>query len=122
MKKKVILGSSERYVCELLWQRSPQTMTELLRSLEQNPGWSKSTVNTMLARMTEKGLITYEQGEKAKLYKPCIKKRDADLAETESLIDRVYDGSVSMMMSTLMRQKKLKDEDVAELRRLLDEM
>ena len=122
MKKKVILGSSERYVCELLWERSPQTMTELLRSLEKNPGWSKSTVNTMLARMTEKGLISYEQGERAKMYKPCIRKKDADLAETESLIDRVYDGSVSMMMSTLMRQKKLNEDEVSELRRILDEM
>ncbi len=97
-------------------------MTELLRSLEKNPGWSKSTVNTMLARMTEKGLISYEQGERAKMYKPCIRKKDADLAETESLIDRVYDGSVSMMMSTLMRQKKLNEDEVSELRRILDEM
>lgn len=121
-KKSVILSSSERIVMELLWEKSPQTVTELFHLLKEDPGWSKSTVNTMLARMSEKGLISVAQGEKAKLYKPEIGKRSADLAETESFLDRVYQGSVSMMMSTLMRQNKIDEKEMEELKSMLDKM
>lgn len=120
--KKIILGSSERTVLELLWRKSPQTMTELFHELNESPGWSKSTVNTMLSRMTDKGLITFEQGPKAKLYSPCIERDAANLAETESLIDRVYQGSVGLMMNTLVRQRKMEPEEIEDLKRMLDQM
>ena len=121
-KNTIILSASERTVMELLWSENPQTVTELYHKLREDPGWSKSTVNTMLSRMTEKGLIEFEQGERAKLYRPGIDRKSADLAETESLIDRIYQGSVSMMMSTLMRQKKLNREEIEELRSMLDKL
>ena len=122
MKKKDILSDSERIVMELLWERSPQTMTELFHTLREEPGWSKSTVNTMLMRMMDKQLIRYTQGEKAKLYRPVIKKKDADIAETDSLIDRIYEGSVSLMMSTLIRQKKMDEKEIEELKKILDDL
>lgn len=121
-KKSVILSSSERIVMELLWEKSPQTVTELFHLLKEDPGWSKSTVNTMLARMSEKGLIRVAQGEKAKLYKPEVGKNSADLAETENFLERVYQGSVSMMMSTLMRQNKIDEKEMEELKSMLDKM
>ncbi|MBR1742853.1 MAG: BlaI/MecI/CopY family transcriptional regulator [Lachnospiraceae bacterium] len=121
-EKSVILNSSERAVMELLWEKNPQTVTELFHVLKENPGWSKSTVNTMLSRMSEKGLIRMTQGEKAKLYAPEIEKKSADFAETESLIERVYKGSVSMMMSTLVRERKLDAAEIEELKSMLDEL
>ena len=121
-KETVILSASERTVMELLWDKNPQTVTELFHTLRENPGWSKSTVNTMLSRMTEKGLISYEQGERAKLYVPEVDRKSADMAETESLLERIYQGSVSMMMSALMRQKKLDSAEIEELKSMLDKM
>jgi predicted transcriptional regulator len=120
--KKIILGSSERIVMELLWERSPQTMMELYHKLSEDPGWSKSTVNTMLTRMREKNLVRYEQGVKAKFYEPNIEKKDADIAETENLIDRIYDGSVSMMMSALVKQKRIDKEELSELKQIIESM
>lgn len=46
---------------EKLWEESPRTIMQLYYSLKEEPGWSKSTVNTLLGRMTEKGIIYYEE-------------------------------------------------------------
>ena len=120
--KNVILGQSEWIIMEKLWENSPRTIMQLFHSLEVEPGWSKSTVNTLLGRMVDKGIIYYEDGGKAKQYYPMVKREEAALAETESLLERVYKGSVSMMMSTLVKKKKISKEEIDELYGILKEL
>lgn len=117
--KDIILQPSERYIMEKLWEESPRTIMQLYHSLKEEPGWSKSTVNTLLGRMTEKGIIYYEEGGKARQYYPAVQREDAAVAETESLLRRVYKGSVGMMMNTMIRQNALSEEDREELYQIL---
>ena len=114
-KESIILQQSEWYIMEKLWEVCPRTLVQLYHALKEEPGWSKSTVNTLLGRMVDKGIIYYEEGIKAKHYYPAIQREDAALAETESLLQRVYQGSVSMMMNTLVKQNALSDEEIEEL-------
>lgn len=118
-KESIILQQSEWYIMEKLWEEHPRTIVQLYHSLEEDPGWSKSTVNTLLGRMGDKGIIYYEEGSKARQYYPAIRREDAALAETESLLKRVYRGSVSMMMSTLVKKNALSDEEIDELYEIL---
>ena len=118
-KESIILQQSEWYIMEKLWEAHPRTIVQLYHSLEEDPGWSKSTVNTLLGRMVDKGIIYYEEGSKARQYYPAIRREDAALAETESLLKRVYRGSVSMMMSTLVKKNALSDEEIDELYEIL---
>lgn len=113
--KSIILQQSEWIIMEKLWKESPRTIMQLYHALKENPGWSKSTVNTLLGRMVDKGILYYQEGEKAKQYFPNVNREDAALAETESLLDRVYRGSVSMMMSTLVKKKNFSKEEIEEL-------
>lgn len=113
--KSIILQQSEWIIMEKLWEESPRTIMQLYHALKENPGWSKSTVNTLLGRMVDKGILYYQEGEKAKKYFPNVNREDAALAETESLLDRVYRGSVSMMMSTLVKKKNFSKEEIEEL-------
>lgn len=118
-KESIILQQSEWYIMEKLWEDSPRTIVQLYHALEVEPGWSKSTVNTLLGRMVDKGIIYYEDGGKARQYYPRVRREDAALAETESLLKRVYQGSVSMMMSTLVKKNALSDEEIDELYEIL---
>lgn len=118
-ERELILQQSERYIMKKLWEESPRTIMQLYYSLKENPGWSKSTVNTLLGRMVEKGIIYYEEGGKARQYYPAIRREDADIAETESLIKRVYKGSVGMMMNTMIRKNALSEADREELYEIL---
>lgn len=120
-EEKIILQPSERALMEELWRENPQTITQLYHALEEKCGWTKSTVSTMLKRMTEKGLLRYEQGTKAKNYFPTVEQSTVNYAETQSFLSRVYQGSVSMMMSTLLKQRKLSAEELQELYDMLQE-
>lgn len=115
-----ILGQSEWIIMEKLWEQQPRTIMQLFHSLEVDPGWSKSTVNTLLGRMVDKGIIDYEDSGKARQYYPKIRREEAALAETEHLLSRVYKGSVGMMMSTLVRKRDLTKEEIQELYDILD--
>lgn len=121
MKKRITLQPSEWIIMEKLWEDSPKTIMQLYHALKEKPGWSKSTVNTLLGRMVKKQILYYEEGEKAKQYFPNVSREDCAAAETESLLDRVYKGSVSMMLNTLIRNKNLSDNDIKELYEILEE-
>lgn len=118
-KDSIILQQSERYIMEKLWEESPRTIVQLYHALKEEPGWSKSTVNTLLGRMVDKGIIFYEEGLKSRQYFPAVRREDAAMAETENLLERVYQGSVSMMMSTLVKKQALSDEEIEELYEIL---
>ena len=122
MKNNIILQQSEWHIMQLLWEESPRTITNIFHILSKEIGWSKSTVNTMLSRMVEKKIIHYKEGVKAKQYYPNVLREDVAFAETKSLLERVYQGSVGMMMSTMVGKKALTKEEIEELYTILDQM
>lgn len=118
-KENIILQQSDRYIMEKLWEENPRTITELYHDLKRDLGWSKSTVNTLLSRMVEKGIVYYEEGGKARQYYPAIKREDAAVAETENLLKRVYKGSVGLMMNTMIKENAFSQEEIDELYEIL---
>lgn len=115
------LGKSEWYIMEKLWAIAPRTYVQLCHELKDDPGWSRSTVQTMLERMTEKGIVRFEVVGRARQYYPNVARDDVAVAETRSLLDRAFEGSASMMMSTLVRKKQLTKEEINELYAILQE-
>lgn len=82
MKEKQLLTNTEWEVCECLWEDSPLTMTQIAARLTERTGWTKSTGETLVRRMADKGLLRWEQGTKAKLYFPTVAREDAVVQET----------------------------------------
>ena len=118
----VNLTNSEWYVLDCLWEKSPMTVMELVAALGTRLGWAKSTTITTLRRMEEKGLVRVEQGERGKRYAPAVEREQAVTAETRSFLDRVYQGSVGLMMSAMAKRQELSAVEVAELRAILDQI
>ena len=114
------LTASEWSVLDSLWRESPQTVMQLVANLGKTAGWAKSTTITTLRRMEEKGLVRVEQGARGKLYAPAVERERAAIAETRSFLDRVYQGSVGLMMSAMVKRQELSSDEVAELRAILD--
>ena len=114
------LTASEWSVLDSLWRESPQTVMQLVANLGKTVGWAKSTTITTLRRMEEKGLVRVEQGARGKLYAPAVERERAAIAETRSFLDRVYQGSVGLMMSAMVKRQELSSDEVAELRAILD--
>ena len=121
MNRSITLSAGEWRIMERLWERSPRTLTELVRELGPETGWSKSTIVTMVGRLEAKGALTYTEGGRARQYAPAVPREQAALEETESLLRRVYRGSVGMMMSAMARRQELSGDEIAELRAILDQ-
>lgn len=112
--EKASLSPSEWRVMEVLWTR-PRTLMELVRELAQSAGWAKSTVTTMVRRMEEKGLVAYDQEGRTKVFRPTVAREDVVAAETESLLDRAYHGSVGLLVNALAERESLSKADIEEL-------
>ncbi|MDE7219644.1 MAG: BlaI/MecI/CopY family transcriptional regulator [Oscillospiraceae bacterium] len=113
------LTGSEWNVLDSLWQESPQTVMQLVANLGKTVGWAKSTTITTLRRMEEKGLVHCEIAGKGKSYTPAVEQEQAEISETRSFLDRVYRGSVGLMMSAMAQRQELSREEIAELREIL---
>ena len=114
------LTSSEWNILNCLWERNPQTVMQLAGELEKTVGWARSTTITVLHRMEAKGLVRCEQAGRGKAYVPLVERDQAAIAETRSFLDRVYQGSVGLMMSAMAKRQELSRDEVAELRSILE--
>ena len=115
------LSRNEWLVMEALWER-PSTLMELVRQLGQEPpGWAKSTTITTLRRMEDKGLVTVEIHGRTKYYTPALERDKAVRRETRSFLDRVYQGSVGLMVSAMASEKALSQEEIDALYAILKE-
>lgn len=119
--EQIHLTGSEWNVLSCLWEDSPQTVMQLVARLSDQVGWAKSTTITTLRRMEEKGLVHCKIVGRARSYSPAVEREQAVVAETHSFLDRVYRGSVGLMMSAMVQRQELTEEDLRQLRAILDQ-
>lgn len=115
------LSEAEWHVLESLWADSPKVGSQIVADMEVRKGWSRSTTLTMLRRMTEKGLLACDDSGKMKTYTSLVPREDAVKKETESFLDRVYQGSVSMLLNSFVKKQRLSAGEIKELREILDQ-
>lgn len=120
-EKMIGLSNSEWHIMESLWEKSPKTVTQLIKAMELEMGWAKSTTKTVLKRMEQKGYVAYEEGVKAREYYPLFKREEVVESETSSFINRIYNGSLGLMVNTLVRKQDIPDEEMDELYRIIKE-
>ena len=117
MERQIFAG--EWKIMEQLWDESPQTLMQLVHTLSREVGWSKSTVATMVKRMEAKGLLRFEEGDKARRIFPTLSREEAAAAETNSLIEKVFKGNPGMLMVSLLEQNDFSKEEIDEMYAIL---
>jgi len=119
-EQEIRLNSSEWTMMECLWEKSPQTLTELTRAMEAERGWAKSTTKTVLKRMEQKKYLYYREGGKAREYYPALRREEVVEVETNQFLNRIYHGSLGLLVNTLVKKQGLSEADLEELRKILD--
>jgi BlaI family penicillinase repressor len=114
------LTGAEWTVMECLWEHSPRTGREVVECLNEKMGWSRSTCLTLLRRLEAKGAVAGEEGE-PKTFRPLIARDEESLQQTQSLLERAYNGSLGLMLSTMVNHKQLSKADIDELYAILKE-
>ena len=120
--KRIDITDSEWNVLSCLWEESPQTARTLAQVLAKTVGWSRSTTLTVLRRMTEKGLLLCEEGaDGVHVYRTELLQEAVTLREADRFLDRVFGGSISMMLSAMTAGKRLTGEEIDALYEVLRE-
>lgn len=119
-ENRISLTQAEWSVMECLWEAGPLTGREVIQRMEKSCGWSRSTTLTLLSRLENKGALRSVPAEKGpKVFSPVLRREEAALGETKDFLDRVYQGSLSLMVSALTKKQALSREELDELYELL---
>jgi BlaI family penicillinase repressor len=123
MSQRSPVSDAELEVLKVLWTAAPATVRDVVAALAQRRRrLAYNTVLTLLSRLREKGYVTADRRETAHLFRPLVT-RDQLLGSTLSaLADRLCDGTASPLVQALVRDQRLTADDIADLRRLLDEL
>ena len=111
---------SERKVMEVIWEEGDMTAKEISLILNEKIGWNKNTTYTVIKKCIQKGLI--ERLEPGFLCRARITKEQAIENDTDEFVNRVFGGSVPLLFSALLQQKKMSKEEIKKLKQMIDEM
>lgn len=120
--RNIDLTQAEWAVMECLWERSPQSGREVTEHMERSCGWNRSTTNTLLYRLEGKGAVAAEPQGRSKFYRAVLRREDAALHETQDFLDRVFHGSLSMMVSAMTQKQALSQAEIDELYAMLEKL
>lgn len=112
------LFDSELKVMNVLWRDGDVPAKHIADILNRELGWNKNTTYTLIKRCMKKGAI--ERTEQNFMCNALIPKERVQEAETDELIDKVYDGSADKLFAALLGRKKLSAGQIENLRRIVE--
>ena len=116
------ISDAESVVMQALWRREPLSAEEIIAEVAGPQGWSEATVKTLINRLLKKGCVGATPEGRRYLYRPLVA-RDAYVeAQSQGLLDRLFEGRLAPLVSHFSQGGKLTAEDVAELKRLIGEL
>jgi len=118
-RKRVVLGERELEVMKALWKLERGTVYEVQKTIRGRRAYS--TIQTMLNALERKGLVGHDVEERTFIYYPEVSRARSLQDHLRDLVDRVFDGSVEAVLTSLGKVEGLSDEQLAELRRLIKE-
>ena len=116
------ISDAESEVMQVLWRKAPRSAEEVIEALAATRDWQDATVKTLLNRLLNKGAIRAEKDGRRYLYAPLLSREDWIAGESESLLQRLFDGRVAPLVAHFSQHRKLSKKDIAELRRLVEEL
>ncbi len=111
---------SELKILEILWESGEASAKDVAAQAGEQVGWSKTTTYTVLKKCVEKGLV--ERSDPGFRCRALVSRQEVQRRETRGLIDRMYGGSSDRLVAPPLDGKTLSGEEIARLRRLVEEL
>jgi predicted transcriptional regulator len=116
------ISEAEAVLMDVLWRGAPRSAEEILSEVGLRQGWQEGTVKSLLNRLLKKKAIKAERDGRRYLYTPLLSREKYVSQESKGLLDRLFGGRVAPLVVHFSEQRKLSKKDIAELRRLLEEL
>ena len=112
------LFESEAKVMEIIWAKAPISAKDISLIAAETIGWNKNTTYTVIEKLEAKGFVRRE--DPGFICTPLISQNQMQKVEATSLVKKVFGGSRKALFSALLEDEPLSDEEIDELRKLID--
>lgn len=113
---------TELGILRVLWRLGPATVRAVHAELNRAQETGYTTVLKMLQIMAEKGLVKRDESERSHVYEPAFSEQQVQRQLVGHLMDRAFGGSAQKLVMQALSTKKASPAELAEIRKLLDEM
>ena len=115
---RISFTDRELDVMAVLWDRSSATVAEVRERIPDELAYT--TVLTVLRTLEEKGHVGHREEGKAHRYFPLVERRVAGRSALSRLIDTVFNGSPELLLTQLVTERELSEEQLKRIRKLMD--
>ena len=121
MRELPQISEAEFEVMKVVWKYAPINTNEITEKLTQTTNWSPKTIQTLIKRLVSKKALTYEKQRRVFVYTPLIKEDEYIRRESNTFLNRFYDGNITSMLVSYIEDDKLSETEIDTLRSLLSE-
>ena len=121
-KKKpsdIRLGRLETQIMNVVWEKGLATVREVKRVLRKGEKPAYSTILTMMRKLEGKGYLEHDVRDRTFVYRASIDQQDVRRNILGDLVQRLFDGSPSLLVNSLLEQGNISNEEMLEIRQLL---
>lgn len=115
---EVKLGAVEAKFADIIWNNEPLKPGELVKLAEAELNWKRTTTFTILKRLCEKGIFQ----NKDRIVTSLISKDEFYALQSERFVNDTFEGSLPAFLAAFGTRKKLSDDEVEELKKVIESM
>ena len=113
------LGDLQLRIMKVLWDRPEATVSEVVEALGPKLGLAYTTMATMLRKMEARGLVRHRADGRTFVYQAIMKEDSVTRSMAEHLLDRLFEGSLSGLVSHLLHSREVSSEELERLEKLI---
>ncbi len=119
--KKLQITDAEYVIMKVLWENEPCTSGEIVEEVSKEQEWNDKTIRTLINRLISKGAVKAEKtNSKAFIYSSLVSKKDYIKVENSNFINKLYGGSIKLMLASFVENNKLSKEEIQNLKDILE--
>ena len=115
------MGVVQMRIMNVLWALGRASARQITEELNKNEPIAHSTVQTLLRGLMDKGAVTHETEGRTFVFKPAVAADKVRKSATRDLIQRVFDGSARELVSHLLKNEKISQQELDEIKKLVNE-
>ena len=115
------ISDAEWQVMKIIWMQGEQTSTDLIRVLAERFDWSKSTIQTLLARLVEKECLTRKKEGKFFVYSALLTLDQSRDLLVQDIKDKVCSRRIKNLLTDLIAECDFTKADLEDLEAVISE-
>ena len=117
--KSLTLTEAELRLMDVLWEKGPATVQQVLEALPQKPALAYNSVLTTIRILETKGYLKHVKDGRAHVYRPVVQKEEATRSEISHLAQRFFKNSHELLALNILQEEGIDEEELGRLRQLL---